>query len=101
MSPVIEIWNFINKIYQIKDEEYKINREKFYFVISGLGPKIQNLASCLYALMNNDTQLVYGSPAYWGSSNILPIDKPIESKGIGRSYLYGPFNKNLIKKFFQ
>lgn len=94
-----EIFNFIFKIHQKKIEEYKSNNTKFYFVIGGLGPKIQNVAACFYSILNNEVQLVYGTPAYWGSANILPLETPVESKGIGRTYLYGPFDKTSIEKF--
>lgn len=95
---LVDIFNFIHKIHQKTIETYRMKNQKFYFVISGLGPKIQNLASCFYALLHNEIQLIYGTPAYWGSSNVLPIEKPVESKGVGRSYLYGPFNKNSINE---
>ena len=94
-----EIFDFIFKIHQKKIEECKSSNKKFYFVIGGLGPKIQNLAACFYSILNNEVQLIYGTPAYWGSSNVLPLENPIESKGIGRTYLYGPFDKNSIKNF--
>jgi|CXWL01.1.fsa_nt_gi hypothetical protein len=94
-----EIFDFIFKTHQKKIEEYKDSNTKFYFVIGGLGPKIQNIAACFYSILNNEVQLVYGTPAYWGSSNLLPLKNPIESKGIGRTYLYGPYDKNSIKKF--
>lgn len=90
------IFEFLIRIYEQKKRDYGTKNEKFYFAISGLGPKIQNLASCIFAICKKDIQLIYGAPAYWGSSEVIPIEKPIESRGIGKLYVYGPFTKKLI-----
>ena len=95
-----KIMNFLIEIYERKEHEYYNKNEKFYFAISGLGPKIQNLASCIFAICKNDIQLIYGAPAYWGSSEVIPIEKPIESQGIGKVYIYGPFTKKTIDNMF-
>ena len=91
-----KIIQFINKIYVEKEKSYISKNLKFSFGISGLGPKIQNLAACIVALKKKDIQLIYGAPAYWGSSTNISIEKPIESYGIGETYVYGPFSKKYI-----
>ena len=96
-----EIIRFVSKVYHTKKAEYKNNGEDSYFVISGLGPKIQNLAACLFSTLYSDVQLVYGVPTFWGSVKNSPPERPIESRGIGRTYLYGPFTKSILKKKLQ
>ena len=92
-----EIIKFISQVYHTKKSEYENNDNDSYFVISGLGPKIQNLAACLFSTLYSDVQLVYGVPTFWGSVKNSPPEQPIESRGIGRTYLYGPFTKNTLK----
>lgn len=91
-----KIIEFITKTYSKKEKYYSSKNLKFSFGISGLGPKIQNLAACLVALKKKDIQLIYGAPAYWGSSTTIPVEKPIESYGVGETYIYGPFSKQSI-----
>lgn len=95
------ILEFISKIYHSKKIEYSRNGEEFFFVISGLGPKIQNLAMSIFSLKFPEIQLAYGVPAYWGSSQSSLYEQPLESRGIGRTFLYGPFTKSKISDFFK
>lgn len=98
-SPTLEleqICRFINQIYQEKMLTYKKKGEKFDFAISGFGPKVQNIAISFFALTHKDVQLVYGAPSYWGASADPQAGIPIESHGIGSSYVYGPFSKEII-----
>ena len=92
---------FISKIYNSKKIEYSKNNKEFFFVISGLGPKIQNLATCIFSLNYPEIQLAYGVPAYWGSSQKSSSERHLESRGIGRTYVYGPFTKSKISEFFK
>lgn len=92
------IMNCINEVYKRKQKEYLDKKEQFYFVISGLGPKIQNIAACLFAIKHKDVQLAYGAPAYWGSSTVVSPNEPIESQGIGDIFIYGPYSKKVIGK---
>jgi hypothetical protein len=98
---LVSIINCIHTIYKKKQKEYLSKNERFYFVISGLGPKIQNVAACLFAIKHKDVQLAYGAPAYWGPSKITSPDEPIESQGIGDSFIYGPYSKNTIGKLMK
>lgn len=85
------ILEFIEKVYEEKTTEFNKRKEKHDFAITGFGPKVQNLAICIFALKHKDVQLVYGAPTYWGASSKNENDVTVESKGIGASYLYGPF----------
>jgi len=93
-----EICHFINRIYERKVKEYARRKENFDFAINGFGPKIQNVAISFFALTHKDIQLVYGSPSYWGASSEGETSTPVESRGIGESYLYGPYNKETIDR---
>lgn len=90
------IYQFIDKIYTTKMNEFRKRRERFDFAISGFGPKIQNIAIAFFALNHKDTQLVYGAPSYWGASSDTQTGIPIESQGIGSSFIYGPFSNEII-----
>lgn len=94
-----DILKWLYKIYYEKQEEFKKRNEKFYFAISGSGPKIQNIAACFLAMKFKDIQLVYGTPSYWGPAKTKSEKQPIESTGIGRTYIYGPYSKKILDRF--
>lgn len=92
-----EIIKWLHNIYKTKQMEFEKRNEKFYFAISGSGPKIQNIAACFLAMKFKDIQLVYGTPSYWGPSKIKSENQPVESTGIGRAYIYGPYSKKILE----
>jgi hypothetical protein len=96
-----KILTFIKKTYNEKQIDFMKRKEKYDFAISGFGPKIQNVAICFFALRNKNIQLVYGAPSYWGASLEAQKELPVESKGIGGKYVYGPFSMKSIDNLFE
>lgn len=99
-APTLElegILRFIKDVYDRKKLEAQNNHQELSFSICGFGPKIQNLAIGFFALTHKDVQLVYGAPSYWGSSAYKSSKVPIESREIGRCYIYGPFSREIIQ----
>jgi hypothetical protein len=93
-----KITQWLEKTYLEKQQEFVKKKEKYYFAISGSGPKIQNIASCFVAIRHKDIQLVCGTPSYWGPSKNKDSQKHVESRGMGRTFIYGQFNKSNIQK---
>jgi hypothetical protein len=95
-----KIVQYLHTVYNKRKVTFKKKGEKWYFAISGFGPKIQNLASCFFAITHRDVQLVYGAPSYWGASDVDHRGTAVESNGIGDTFVYGPFDKkSIIKKY--